>query len=321
MKTRGSGNHVTKLFLRLSVSLVVCVMAAASTPCVTTLNGGSDAAVQPRPEEPARPKQEGFEMKKVGSRYEPVVHYDTSVFRLPGTQMTFAAYNYLIPDDNLPPPKYGFLFDDGRFFYVDEAAASHGDAQYALGDGYFVVDGYAFTSSHDRSMYLFRYGEDWVKLLDMIGDKFAAHNGYEFMSDYPGKPAYGEEITEEYKHTPVWITKERDGHGNPLIRIKLYHDPFSYDLYKFYTDKGISADKYEELHLYVKIVSNRRGRRAGHPPASGPRSRNLQAPLRQHQTRTEGRRKAGGVLSLRFSCRPARPFPYKGRSGGQQAPP
>jgi hypothetical protein len=220
----------------------------------TTADDASGGAVRIRKLPPLpRPSEEGFKVKKVGSRYEPVVDFDPSVFRLPGTQMTFAAYTYLPPGDDIGA-KYGFLVDDGRLLYVDEVDASLGDAQYALGDGYLIVDGYAFASSgHDRSMYLFKYDKNLVRLLDMIGDKFVAHHGYEFVSDYPGKPPYGEEITEGYKHTPVWVIKERDGRGDPLIRVKLYHDPFSYDLYKFYTDRNIDPDKYEEIRLYVKV--------------------------------------------------------------------
>ena len=102
-------------------------------------------------------------------------------------------------------------------------------------------------------MYLFKYDKNRVSLLDMIGDEFVADHGYEFVSDYPGKPAYGEEVTEGYKHTPVWVIKERGSRGDPLIRVRLYHDPFSYDLYKFYTDRNIDRDKYEEIQLYVKV--------------------------------------------------------------------
>ena len=198
--------------------------------------------------------QERFEVKKVGSRDEPVVDFDPLVFRLPGTRMTFAAYDYLTPDDDMPVPKYGFLFDDGRFFYVDEVDASDGDGQYALVDGYFIVDGFAYGASHNRSMYLFRHDKDSVRLLDIIGGRFADRYWCEFTSDYPGKPAYGHEITMESTDTPVWVIRERDSRGNPLIRIKLYHDPFHSALYDFYKNKGLDPDKFEELHLYVKIV-------------------------------------------------------------------
>jgi hypothetical protein len=51
------------------------------------------------------------------------------------------------------------------------------------------------------------------------------------------------------------VIKERDGHANPLIRIRLYQDQFSDDLYKFYTDRGIDPGNYEEFYLYVKIAA------------------------------------------------------------------
>jgi hypothetical protein len=194
-------------------------------------------------------------MKRVGSRYEPVVNdiHKYTVFRLPGAEMTFAAYSYLSPEDDMPLPKYGFFFDDGRFFYVDEIAASDGDARYALDDGYFIVDGLPNGGSGDRSMYLFRYGKDSVKLLDMIGTAWDL--GLEFAAVYPGKPTYGHEIGQESADTPVWVTKERDGSGHPLVTIRLYHEPISAALYKFYTDRGIDPDKYEELYLYLKIAA------------------------------------------------------------------
>jgi len=224
--------------------------------------GPDTAPLTPGIAEKAPPAQvrEGFEEKKVGSRYEPVPDDDFLVFRLPGTRMTFATYAYHMPGDDMPFPKYGFLFDDGRLFYVDEVGASDGDAHYALSDGYFVVDGFAHDSTgHDRSMYLFRYGKDSVSLLDIIGGEFATRYRFEFRSNYPGKPAYGHEITLESTDTPVWVIKDRDSRGNPLIRVKLYHDPFVSALYDFYKKKGLDPNEFEELHLYVKIVTPEAG--------------------------------------------------------------
>ena len=162
---------------------------------------------------------------------------------------------------------------------MDEVAASDGDARYALGDGYFIVDGYAFTASHDRSMYLFAYGKDCTRLLDMIGDDFVAKRGFEFVSNYPGKPAYGEEITEGYQHTPVWVIKEKDGRGNPPIRIRLYHDPFSNDLYDFYANKGLDPEKFEELHLYVKVETPEGGGRVLAKAGHGKRAAHLRVAI------------------------------------------
>jgi hypothetical protein len=240
-ETRGSkgisGREAKIRSSALIVCLAVCILAW--TPCAP---GGTVQA-----------KDKSFQFKKVGTRYEPEVHSDVLVFKLPGTEMTFAAYTCIPPGDDIGA-KYGFFLDDGRFFYVDEVDASDGEAQYALAGDYFVVDGYAFASTgHGRTMYLFRHGRDWVDLLDMIGDRFTAHYGFEFKSDYPGKPAYGEEITMNYEHTPVWAINERDNRGNPLIKIRLYPDPSSYELYEFYTSRGIDADEYEKFHLYLKI--------------------------------------------------------------------
>jgi hypothetical protein len=233
MKTRGFERRVTKLLLGLSVWLVVCILACASSVRgETTADGTSGGAVRIRKlPPPPRFTEEGFEVKRVGSRDEPVVRYGPSVFRLPGTQMTFAAYSYLTPKDDLPFPKYGFFFDDGRFFYVDEIAASHGDAQYALCNGYFIVDGLAHHGNSNRSMYLFEYNKNSVKLLDMIGMAYIADHGLDFASRYPGKPTYGHEITLGSKDTPVWVIMDRDRHSNPLIRIEIIRGNFDADLF------------------------------------------------------------------------------------------
>ena len=63
---------------------------------------------------------------------------------------------------------FGFLRDDGRFFYVSEAAASDSNLHYALSGNYFVVDGGAGGSGICRSMYLFKYDKDSMRLLDKI---------------------------------------------------------------------------------------------------------------------------------------------------------
>ena len=66
----------------------------------------------------------GFALQKVGSRYEPIAPYHEP-FRLPGTNMRFAAYTHFAPgDDVIGVPEWGFLLDNGRFFYIDEPAAS-----------------------------------------------------------------------------------------------------------------------------------------------------------------------------------------------------
>ena len=83
--------------------------------------------------------------------------------------MRFGSFRYLIPEDEeLGAPKFGFLRDDGRFFYVSEAAASDSNLHCALSGNYFVVDGGAGGWGICRSMYLFKYDKDSMRLLDKM---------------------------------------------------------------------------------------------------------------------------------------------------------
>ena len=313
-----------KRLLCLPACLVVYVAAAVLAFGGTAPGQGSDTAPVPRAsaQKPPRPKVgEGFKLKKVGSRYVPVVHWDPLVFRLPGTQMTFASYAYLTPDDEIEEPRYGFLLDDGRFYYVHESAASEGDAQYALFNGYFIVDGFAWGASHNRSMYLFRYDMDSVSLLDMIGE---ADFVLDFMSDYPGEPAYGHPLTVGMKDTPVWVIKDTDSHGNPLIKLKVTPDQSDPALFDYIFDLALQMvrgnrdpevmkpllaleqEKYEFFSLYVKIVTPPRG----HPRlqiALDPES--LRTPVRWREEDRRPRGETHRLLHLRCARREDRPPP------------
>jgi len=245
----------------LSACLVVYVMAC--TPVLGDATQGQAPTVArarwASARKPPRPKLlEGFEMRRVGSRYEPIVHElsKETVFRLPDTHMTFAAYAYIVKDDNLPEPRYGFLLDDGRFYYIDELDEPVDEPRYGLTDDYFVVDGYAFMSSHRTSMYLFKHGKDSVELCDVVEDPYIAHHLFVFTSDYPGEPAYGHESTVDgTDKTPVWLVRDTDGRSRPLIRIRLYLDPNDPDLDAFYEKEALDLNKYEEFHLYLKVVA------------------------------------------------------------------
>ena len=94
-------------------------------------------------------------------------------FRLPGTSIRFGPFTYFSPmDEELGVPKWGFLRDDGRFFYLNEPFAQSGDSQYALTGSYFIVDGGAGGSGICRTMYLFRHDRDSMRLLDMIEETY-----------------------------------------------------------------------------------------------------------------------------------------------------
>ena len=243
-----------KLLFFLSVCMVAVAGGSGLIYGGIAAAGGSGAAqTEEGAREPVRqipPKGfEGFEVQKVGSRYEPVAH-DYEAFRLPGTGMRFAAYTYLSPwDEETGVPTYGFLLDDGRFFYVNEEAAASGNPHYALSGSYFIVDGSAFEeNSISRSMYLFRYDKHSARLLDMIGELYKDWAPSGFLSDYPGKPAYGHDLTGEGKDVPVWIITEKDHRGRPLIRLKMIRDiPLI----------ARGPEEFECFHLYLRIVGGR----------------------------------------------------------------
>ena len=240
-------------FRKLLVYLITCL---AFVSAGSTLHGQADAPVTGQTGESGQHSAQqihprvGFALQKVGSRYEPVVRYEEA-FRLPGTSMRFATFTYFTPEDEeMGLPKFGFLRDDGRFFYVDEHAAAYGDVQYALTDHYFIVDGGAGGSGNCRSMYLFTYDKDSIRLVDRIEETYEVFSPPGFMSDYPGKPAYGHEITYtmEHKETPVWIIDEKDRRGHPLIRLRMIRDlpnPF------------LGPEEFEVFHIYLKIVDGR----------------------------------------------------------------
>jgi len=241
--------------------LLLCLLiffAAASGGAVSPAAGGPPPAspetlppadaLQGKAEE-IRPKV-GFVLQRVGNHYEPVLHLHDA-FRLPGTSITFGSYVYLIPEDEeLGVPKWGYLLDNGRFFYLNEYASSDYDRTYALSGTYFVVDGSAGGSGVCRTMYLFKFTKNSMKVLDRIEEDEEAHSPPAFMSDYPGEPTYGHIPTEEDrdKRVPVWIITERDRQGHPLTRLEVCRD---------LPPTVLGPREFEVFHLYLKIVNDR----------------------------------------------------------------
>ncbi len=243
---------IRKILSCLAVCLVAAVGGSASLYTGTTAFAGLSSATSVEgaqmPAKLIRPKK-GFELQRVGNRYEPVVHYDET-FRLPGTRMRFGPFKYFTPEDEeLAVPKYGFLLDDGRFFYVDEYAASDSDPTYALIGNYFIVDGGVSDGACIcRSMYLFTYDDHSARLIDKIEEQLWRVAPPGFMSDYPGKPAYGHEIGTEHDDVPVWVIVEKDVHGHPLIRLKMIRD---------LPPTALGPHEIEAFHLYLKIVNGK----------------------------------------------------------------
>ena len=242
-----------KLFFCLWVCLVTVASATALLVSGTATLAGSETTppegkVQAKPTQEIRPKV-GFVLQKVGDRWEPEPCY-YEPFRLPGTHIRFGSFRYLIPEDEeLGAPMFGFLRDDGKFFYFRETAASDSDLQYALSGNYFIVDGGAGGSGICRSMYLFRYDKDSMRLLDKIeeppGGDFSPLG---FASDYPGKPAYGHELGTGHDDVPVWVVSEKDRQRHPLIRLGMARD---------FPSPFLGPREFEAFHIYLKIVNGR----------------------------------------------------------------
>ena len=160
---------------RLLVCLLACFIAVSASPVLYGQGAEPPGKGGQQPVEVIHPKVRGFALQKVGSRYEPVLQYDEA-FRLPGTNMRFGCYTYFTPEDEeLGVPKWGFLLDNGRFFYVNELYAYAADPQYALSGHYFVVDGGSGGSGICRAMYLFQYDKNSAKLIDRIEESYEVY--------------------------------------------------------------------------------------------------------------------------------------------------
>ena len=246
----------THKFGKLLLCLVV-FFAAASGGAVSPAAGGPPPARSETPPpadaqgkaEEIRPKV-GFVLQRVGDRYGPVLHY-SEAFRLPGTSMRFGPYIYLIPEDEeLGVPKWGYLLDNGRFFYLNEYASSDDDPNYALSGTYFVVDGSTGGSGINRTMYLFKFTKNSMKVLDRIEEDYNAHSPPAFFSDYPGEPEHGNIPTGEDRDegVPVWIITEWDTQDHPLIKLEVGRD---------LPPTSLGPREFEVFHLYLKIVNDR----------------------------------------------------------------
>ena len=246
---RGYRSWAHRNMRRLLVCLLACFIVVSASPIVYGQGAEPSGKGGQQPMEVIHPKVRGFALQKVGSRYEPVLHYDKA-FRLPGTNMRFGSYTYFIPEDEeLGVPKWGFLLDNGRFFYVNELYASAGEAQYALSGDYFVVDGGSGGSGNCRAMYLFQYDKNSAKLIDRIEETHEVYAPPAFYSDYPGKPAYGHElVSRDFEDVPVWIISEKDREGHPLIEMEMVRD---------LPGTVLGPKEFEVFHIYLRIVKGR----------------------------------------------------------------
>ena len=245
-----NGCGFRKLLLCLLAFIAAFAQGATSPFGGTIALAGSDTAppadaAQSKPEEVMQPKV-GFVLQRIGDRWEPVLHH-SHAFRLPGTNMRFGPYVYFTPEDeDIGVPKFGFLRDDGRFFYVDELVASDAESQYALIGNYFVVSG-CEENCGSWSMDLFTYDDHSARLLDKIEEPGGV-SPPSFGLDYPGEPAYGHRLAWGNYDVPVWVIKEKDRQGHPLIRLLMFRN---------LPPTIFGPEEFEVFHLYLKVADGR----------------------------------------------------------------
>lgn len=170
---------------------------------------------------------EGFTLIKVNSHYEPEMD---EWIEIPGTNMKAGLFPYVLNEKKKgydATIKAGVLVNGKILYYVEsgryedtsgESANRHyvavfdpgGDSYFGVFKNYLVMDSWSFGASHNRMMFLFRFGKDTVELLDVIGQAYSLGD---FTSEYVRSVKQGAVI-------PGWTdVKDYDGDGNPEVKI------------------------------------------------------------------------------------------------------
>lgn len=170
----------------------------------------------------------------------------TEVVDLPGTNMKGGMFLYYYDEKSKDgrirkerTRKAGVLVDNEVLYYVHTGAEDGsmldpgGDCNFGVHKDYFLMDCWSYGSSHNRLMYLFRFGKDNVELLDVTNKAYVKDGaaGMDFDSDVPeaNKPGFDRL---GYR-LPLWMEiKDMDGDGNPEIKLLIYiYDEYDFDLY------------------------------------------------------------------------------------------
>lgn len=187
------------------------------------------------------------------------------------TNAGFTVGLYSFSDNTIDEiPLTGFLIKD-RFFFINEPIAScFGDIHYGLTDRYFLMDGFAYGASHNRTMHLLGYSGDSIQLYDTIHQGFVGENSMDFQSARTDKNIYG------YVDNPnpaSWMEiRDVDGDGRLEIKVgisvwehlafpnfELYFEikndrlrvDFNPSLYKkLYDEIGKSGEKSPAYYVY-----------------------------------------------------------------------
>lgn len=142
--------------------------------------------------------------------------------------------------------KAGILINDEVLYYVHDGNYEYsmfdpgGDCNFGVYKDYFLMDCWSSGASHNRIMYLFRFGKGTVELLDVIGEATVAKGELlDFMSVFseaskPGFQRMGYRL-------PIWMDiNDLDGDGSQEIGLWI-----------------IISDYIDDFVIYVEIKDDR----------------------------------------------------------------
>lgn len=183
-----------------------------------------------------------FVLKKIDSRNEPESYGPVIIF--PGTDIKAGEYRYL-SDNNNELGRLGFLIRGSRFYFVqsDEYDLS-GDINIGFYNNFFIIDapGYGSVTGHSHLMFLVKYTNDSVKLLDVIGGAHGDKYGLDFISAYVEETTkFGIFLGKNSSFSWMEDIKDIDGDGNPEVKLKIY--------------RGYGFEP--EFELYLKIIGDK----------------------------------------------------------------
>ncbi|MEW6620492.1 MAG: hypothetical protein AB1422_14345 [bacterium] len=204
-----------------------------------------------------------FKLIKVNSHYEPEI---SEGIILPGTNTKAGVFTYVIDEVKADETsKAGFLIKD-KIYYVESDRYAHiqpknwleytgtfdpgGDPNFGIFEDYFVMDAYSIGASHNRKMFLFRFNEDTVQLLDVIVEAYVNNIEMDFISAYEetDKVAPIGKIPHLFKDTCVsWINiKDVDRDGNPEFKVVIREKRF--ELYFEIANDRLQVDFNPDLY-------------------------------------------------------------------------
>lgn len=201
----------------------------------------------------------GFELKKTNSGVAPEMCGKDKGVPLPGADMIAGEYSYVTDEkylgDYVLSCKAGVLVKDGVLYYVTSMEKKEvngvvtvydngsldigGDTNYGVYRRYLVIDSFALGSSHNRMMFLFKYGQDSVELLDVFDPSMSYSS-----AEVERRPIRQETVAE------VMIDlRDFDNDGNPEMKLTTVPEYLTDENYEYVPFEFFIEIKDERLHM------------------------------------------------------------------------